>query len=62
MESLVMFQFSDKDIDSALCGSYDCIDDDGETEQGFILMVNDKEVLLTDSEIHYMMEEVKKLK
>lgn len=57
-----MFEFSDKDIDSALSGSYDCISEDGEQEYGFILTVNGTEVLLTDSEVDYIRDQINKLK
>lgn len=58
-----MFQFEDKDIDSSLCGAYDDIHaGDGETEYGFILTVKSTEVLLTDSEVDYIRDQINKLK
>lgn len=56
-----MFKFSDNDIDSKFCSAYDLLDKNQETEKGFILCVNDKEILLTQSEIDYMMTEINKL-
>ena len=58
-----MFEFSDTDIDSEQSTAYDAYtDDEGVAEYGFILTVNGADVLLTESEIQYMQDQVNKLK
>lgn len=57
-----MFEFSDTDIDSPLCCSYYTFVGDDAVECGFLLTVKGTEVLLTDSELDYMIAEVKNLK
>lgn len=58
-----MFEFSDKDIDSEQSTAYDAYtEDENIAEYGFILTVNDADVILTESEIQYMQDQVNKLK
>lgn len=58
-----MFEFSDTDIDSEQSTVYDAYPDDGDiAEYGFILTVNDADVILTESEIQYMQDQINNLK
>ncbi len=58
-----MFQFSDEDICSEQSTAYDAYQDDEDiAEYGFILTVCDTDVILTESEIQYMQDQVNKIK
>lgn len=57
-----MFEFEDKNIDSALCSAYDTFTVENECEYGFILTVKGTEVLLTESEVDYIRDQINKLK
>jgi hypothetical protein len=57
-----MFDFYDSDIQNEHCHAKTIISRDGEPEQAFMLFTEGKPLVLTESEIQYMMDEVNKLK
>ncbi len=57
------FEFYDEDIESGASYSTPFINQlDGVTEVGFILTIRGTEILLTEAELHYMQDEINKLK
>lgn len=57
-----MFEFYDSDIQSEHCHAKMVVELDGEPSPAFLLFTEGKPIVLTKSEIEYMMDEVNKLK
>ena len=60
-----MFEFDDVDILSSLCQAEVWtrkVDGEAEIDFGYCLIVNNTEVVLTESELQYMMDEIAKVK
>ncbi|QXN60201.1 hypothetical protein KUA24_134 [Vibrio phage HNL01] len=56
-----MFKFEDKDIQSEMSEAVHITSDKFESDKGFLVVVNNTEILLTKAEIEYMMDAVNKL-
>ncbi len=57
------FKFYDEDIESNLSHATEVVNGlDDTTEVGFILTIRGTEILLTEAELHYMQDEINKLK
>ncbi len=55
------FKFEDEDIESTQCEATYISNENFEAVKGFVLSIKDTDIVLTASELDYMMEQVNKL-